>query len=263
MPWKQVANRPPRTSTNWALVASFWLMLPAFAQAEPPSFDRPGIAFSPGVLPAGSFDWEQGLPDLQYDDTSGLRSRFYTADTTLRLGLTSTLELQLAGSAWNRLESSSEGVMSQVEGAGDSKIGLKWAESLPANKLSVGMLATVTLDTGSAAFTNGRPIYSLGAVIGRDLGAGRSLAGYVNVDHSGNSNAWTISTNVGFPIHGNLAGYVEAGHIVGGGNSSAVGGGGMTWLLRDRVQFDLYGRRGLTSHSPDLQAGFGISVFWK
>jgi len=28
------------------------------------------------------------------------------------------------------------------------------------------------------------------------------------------------------------------------------------------VQFDLYALRGLTARSPDLQAGFGISVFW-
>jgi hypothetical protein len=239
------------------------LLLPVAAHADAPSFDRPGISFSPAVLPAGSFDWEQGLPDLQYDNTGGIHSRFFTADTTLRLGLTSTMEAQLAGSLWNRLDLRAAGTKSRVEGTGDTKLALKWAPALSIKDLSFALLGAVTLDTGSAAFTNGRAIYSLGAVLGRDLGSGRSIAAYANVDHSGSSNVWTLSSNFGFPIRENLGGYVEAGRVFGGGTSSTVAGGGLTWLLRERVQFDLYGRRGLTSSSPDLQAGFGISVFWK
>lgn len=250
-------------SDRSAAVIVLLCLLPAAAQADAPAFDRPGIAFSPAVLPAGSFDWEQGLPDLQYDNAGGTRSKFYTADTTLRVGLTSTLELQVGGSLWNRLAASSAGASSRAEGAGDGKIGLKWAQPLPASKLSLGILAAVTLDTGSAAFTNGSPIYSLGAVLGRDLGAGRSLAGYVNVDHSGAANTWTASSNFGFPVHGNLGGYVEVGRIAGAGNSSTVAGGGLAWLLYGRVQLDMYARRGLTGQSPDLQAGFGASIFWK
>ena len=265
MSGKQRARNVLSAQVNAAvsLLVVLSLTLPATSRADAPPFDRPGIAFSPGVLPVGSFDWEQGLPDLQYDDNGGMRSKFYTADTTLRMGLTSTLELQVAGSLWNRLDSRWHGGSSRVEGAGDTRIGLKWARPLPASKMSVGILATVTLDTGSAAFTNGAPIYSLGAVLGRDLGAGRSLAGYVNLDHSGASNTWTVSSNVGFPVHGNLGFYLEIGRICGAGDASAVGGGGLTWLLHDRVQLDLSARRGLTSRSPDLQAGLGVSTFWK
>ena len=263
MPEKQPAQNSLPAPVNAAVIALLCLLVPAAAQADAPAFDRPGIAFSPAVLPARSFDWEQGLPDLQFDDAGGTRSRLYAADTTLRMSLTSTLELQVGGSLWNRLDASSAGTSSRAEGAGDSKIGLKWARPLPASKLSLGILATVTHDTGSAAFTNGSPIYSLGAVLGRDMGAGRSLAGYLNVDHSGVGNTWTASSNFGFPVHGNLAGYVEVGRIAGSGNSSTVGGGGLTWLLHDRLQLDMYARRGLTTRSPDLQAGFGVSMFWK
>ena len=71
-----------------------------------------------------------------------------------------------------------------------------------------------------------------------------------------------MSSNFGFPIGENFAGYVEAGRVFGGGESSILAGAGVTWLLRDRVQLDLYGRRGLTARSPDLQAGAGVSVFW-
>ena len=249
---------------KYLLIPSFLcVLLPVAAHADAPSFDRPGISFSPAVLPAGSFDWEQGLPDLQYDNTDGVRSRFYTADTTLRLGLTSTLEVQLAGSLWNRLDLRVAGMTSHAEGAGDAKLALKWVPTLSIKDVSLGILGSATADTGSTAFTNGRPIYSLGAVLGRDLGSGRSIAAYANVDHSGGSNLWTLSSDFGFPIRGNLAGYIEVGRAFGGGSSSTVAGGGVTLLLHERIQFDLYGRSGLTSGSPDLQAGFGISVFWK
>ena len=233
------------------------------AHADTPAFDRPGISFATSVLPAGSFDWEQGLPDYVHDDAGGLRSTAYIADTTVRIGLTSTFEVQVAGSAWNRLDLRYAGMSAHSEGAGDTKLALKWAPALASKDVTLAMLGSVTFATGAPAFTNGRCIYSLGATIARDLGDGRSLAFYANVDHSGGEDTWTLSPNFGFPISGNLGGYIEAGHTFGGGASSTVAGGGLTWLLRDRVQLDVYGLRGLTTRSPDVQAGFGVSVFFK
>ena len=247
----------------FVIISVLGALLSVAAYADAPSFDRPGLGFAPVTLPAGSFAWEQGLPDLQYNNTDGVRTRFYTADTNLRLGLTGTLEMQLAGSPWNRLDVRDAGITSHDEGAGDTRLSLKWAPALSTKAVTLAVLGGVTLDTGSAAFTNGRPIYSLGVDVAHDLGSGRSIAGYANVDHSGGSNVWTVSGNFGFPISGNLGGYVEAGRVFGGGASSTLAGGGLTWVLHERVQFDLYGRRGLTSRSPDLQAGFGISLFWK
>ncbi len=231
--------------------------------ADAPAFDRPGISFATSVLPAGSFDWEQGLPDFAHDNADGVRSTDYTADTTFRFGLTSTLEVQLASSLWNRLDQRAGGMSFHDNGAGDTKLALKWAPTLASKNTTLAVLGSVTAATGSAAFTNGRPIVSLGATIARDLGGGRSLAFYANVDRSGGEDTWTLSPNFGFPISGNLGGYIEAGQNFGGGESSTVAGGGVTWLLHDRVQFDLYGLRGLTSRSPDVQAGLGVSVFWQ
>jgi hypothetical protein len=245
------------------MVSALSCATPAFADDSPPSWDRPGIAFSPAVLPAGSFDWEQGLPDLQHDSADGVHATDYTADTNLRYGLTSNLEVQLLGSLWNRLDVSGMGLSSQVQGAGDTRLSLKWAPTLSTKGLSFAMLGGVTFDTGSAAFTSGTTIETLGATLGKDLGSGRSIAAYANIDHSSNANVWTTSVNFGFPINGNLGGYLEVGHVDGNGATSTVAGGGVTYLVTNRVQFDLYARHGLTSESPDVQAGFGISVFWK
>ena len=43
-------------------------------RADAPAFDRPGLAFAPAVLPQGSFDWEQGLPDVERDRSDGERT---------------------------------------------------------------------------------------------------------------------------------------------------------------------------------------------
>jgi len=72
-----------------------FLFLPATALADAPAFDRPGFAFATATLPPGSMDWEQGFPDLQRDETDGVRSTLYAANTTLRFGVTPTLEVQV------------------------------------------------------------------------------------------------------------------------------------------------------------------------
>jgi len=242
------------------IVALF--LLPTAVLADAPAFDRPGFAFATSTLPPGSFDWEQGLPDLQRDSTDGVRSTIYSADTTLRFGLTPTLEVQVSGSPWNRIEVRAAATNSQTQGTGDGGFALKWAPALANKDFSLAVLGGVTLDTGATAFSNGRPVYSLGTTIGRDLGAGRSLTLYANVNRSGGANTWTLSPAFGFPLTGQIGGFVEVGRIAGSGASGTLAGGGLTWLLHERVQFDVYARRGVTSSSPDLQAGLGICVFW-
>ena len=264
----RVFDKPPNVSEEIHVrkllgVVTGLFLLPSVAYADAPPFDRPGISFSPAVLAPGAFDWEQGLPDVQRDETGGVQSTSYSADTTFRLGLAQNFEAQVTGSLWNRLDVRIAGLTSKSEGAGDTRLSLKWAPVFPVEHVSLAILGGITFKTGSATFTNGRPIYSLGAVLGKDLGTGRSVAAYANVDRSGGLDTWTLSTNFGFPIHGNIGGFVEAGRIFGNGVSSTLCGAGLTWLWHDRLQLDLYSRRGLTSSSPDLQAGFGVSLFWK
>ena len=231
--------------------------------AAAPSFDRPGIAFAASTLPVGSFDWEQGLPDVAYDNTAGVRTTLYSADTILRYGMTPTLELQLGGSLWNGLDTHGVDVDNRSHGGGDTTIAAKWAPTLQSDKVAVAFLGAVTLDTGASAFTNGRPVYSLGATVSRDMQNGRVIAMYLNASNNGGRTTWTMSPNISFPITSEIGAYVEAGRTIGGDATGTVAGGGLTWLLHDRIQFDIYGLRKLLGHAPDLQAGAGVSVFWK
>ena len=250
-----------RLRSTAALIAAF--AAAPLAWADPPAFDRPGIGFASAVLPAGSFAWEQGLPDVERDSEDGLRSTTYAANTLFRYGLTATLEVQLAGSPFNRTTIRGPGLRAHATGAGDTAIALKWAPALDSKTTTLALLGAVSFASGSDAFTNAQTVTSFGASATRDLGDSRSLGFYANVDHAGGENTWTASTSFGFPVHGDVGGYLELARIAGGGSSTSLAGAGMTWTLHERVQFDLSLDAGLTRHSPDLLAGFGVSVFWK
>ena len=246
------------------LILGLWLTLASTAvHASAPSFDRPGIAFATSTLPIGSFDLEQGLPDVVHNETAGVATTLYSADTIVRYGITPTLELQFGGSLWNRLDVRGNNIDSRNTGGGDTTIAAKWAPMLKSGNVAIALLGAVMLDTGASAFTNGRPVYSLGATVSRELQDGRAIAVYLNASSNGGITTWTFSPNISFPITSNIGAYVEAGRTVGGDAAGTAAGGGLTWLLHDRVQFDVYGLRGLKGHAPDLQAGVGVSVFWK
>ncbi len=250
-----------RLRSTAALLAAF--AAAPLAWAEPPAFDRPGIGFASAVLPAGSFAWEQGLPDAERDSEGGVRSTAYTAATLFRYGLTETVEVQLAGSPYNRTTIRGPGFREHATGAGDTAIALKWAPVLDSQTTTLALLGAVSFSTGSDDFTNDKSVTSFGAAATRDLGNSRSLGVYANVDHAGGENTWTASTSFGFPVHGDIGAYLELARITGGGSSASLAGAGATWTLQERVQFDLSVDAGLTDQSPDLLAGFGVSVFWQ
>lgn len=245
-----------------AAVAVALIVTTAGRADDSPAFDRPGIAFAPATIGAGAIAWEQGLPDVERDSAKGVRATTSSADSTLRIGLTASLEVQLQGSAWNRLDVRGHGMSFRARGGGDTTIGIKWAATMPAD-CELAVLGNATIDTGSPAFTNGRPVYSLGATAARKLGEDSAVALYANVERSGGAPTWTLSPNLSFPIAGPLGGYVEAGRVAGGGESETLAGGGFTFGIADRVQLDLFGLAGLTSHSPDFEGGFGVSAIWK
>jgi hypothetical protein len=235
------------------------IIVPVTALAEAPEFDRPGFGFATSTLPVGAFAWEQGLPDLQRDQASGVHETVYTADTTLRLGVADTLEIQLAGSAWNRLD---QGAMHRT-GAGDTAVAVKWSPAHADSDISLAVLGMVTWDTGAAAFTNGKPVYSLGATCARDLSSGRQVALFANVDHSGGANVWTLAPGLQFALDDQVGAFVEFEHKSGAGTSVTLGGAGLAVLLHERVQLDFSVHAGSASGHAEQQAGFGISAFWK
>jgi hypothetical protein len=236
---------------------------PAHAD-DAPSFDRPGIAFSTGTMPKGRFAWEQGLPDFQRDDDGGARSTQYNANTTLRLGLSDTVELQLATSPYNYLrERDNDGGRRSRHGAGDTGLALKIALPSSHDKFSWAVLGAVTAASVARDFSNGATQYTLGTTLGYDFSERVSGALYLNLDRSDGEDTWTWSPSLSVALSDTVGAYIEAGMShTDHQSTTSVAGAGVTWMATSRVQLDASLDWGLDRDSPDLQGGIGVAVLF-
>lgn len=233
------------------------------AQADTPAFDRPGIAFSVTTLPAGTVSWEQGLPDLNRDRAEGITQTEYSAGSLLRVGLTENLELQVGHAAFNVLRTTGAGGSLRKHGAGDTSFALKMALPSLGQQLEWALLGSATLATGNAAFSAGDTAYALGATLEWSLDERSALAFYANVETLEGETTLSLSPSYSVALNDDLglfaeAGYTRTRHLP----DDVVAGGGVTWMVAPTVQLDLSANVGLTSESTDLQAGFGVSVFF-
>ncbi|PNS07904.1 transporter [Solilutibacter silvestris] len=229
------------------------------AQDVDPQFDRPGISFASWSLPAGSVAWEQGLPDATWQHDGEAHVFQAVADSHLRIGMGHGLELQLIGSPYAFQRLSGGGSRQNAHGQGDGALALKWTPTAPSAAWSWAVLGTHKLASGDATFgTQGRA-EQLAVTVTRSLDGNQSLTGSVARDLQASGNGWLTSLSYGFPIGSRVAGYLQAGSGS-GVDRTRVAGGGVTMLLRHRVQLDGWLLRGLDRNSPDWQAGFGVSM---
>lgn len=229
----------------------------AFA-AEPVEFDRPGTGFSASVLAPGAVAWEQGLPDVERDVDAGVRTTTQTFGSVLRAGLGASLELQLAGAPHMRLSETSADDRVRSRGAGDSRVGLKWA--LPATgDLDWALLAQYGLRTGSAGLRPQRHARSLGATVAGDTASGRGFSVFSGYTRDDEGSGWQLAPSLDVHSGATFGSYVEA--VVGSGTErGARAGGGLTWQPRSTVQFDVSVLRGIDRDAPDWTGGLGVSV---
>src|SRR6267154_603262 len=203
----------------------------AVAQADTPAFDRPGIAFSTHTLPVGTMDWEQGLPDVVHDNQQGTSSTLFSANTRLRVGLTSALELQLADALYNRLRTRADDTTTVDKGYGDLTIAMKLAPWSPLQNVSWALLGSVTLNTGNESFRNDTKLYSLAGSASVHISDDRALGFLASVTRAGTDNSYSLSPNFGWTLNNSCGAYVEAGYTFGDHiENDEVAGGGVTWM---------------------------------
>ena len=230
--------------------------------ASLPSFDRPGLGIGTDIVPRGAWAVEMGLPEWERDrDRDGVRSDLLGSDTTVRTGLTETLELQVMLTPWQRLRERAPGQSQQrAEGAGDTQVGVKWAPGDTGSGRWAALVSS-TLSKGDSGLSDGRR-YGLeatyehpfsdrltGALYGRYVwGEGERLR------------VWSPSLTVEFTDR--WSGFLEAGFTREAGlPGTSVAGGGLIWAPRPGLQLDASVDLGLDADSPDFQAGLGVSFY--
>ena len=136
------------------LVALAWVSA-ASAQDAARDFcaDRPGKGSPPCVLDAGRFQAELGVADGAWSRGGGVSTDDETYGALdLRLGLTSSVEGQLAWNAHERVrdEDRATGDAATAEGAGDVILSLRWSLRNPGGDgVSVALQPFVSAPTGT------------------------------------------------------------------------------------------------------------------
>jgi hypothetical protein len=235
----------------------------AAAHADNPSYNRPGLAFSPNVLDAGDVTFEQGLPDWTRGRDSGTTSSLYTADSLLRVGLGHQLELALGDSLYNYQHITDAGGSSSSEGRGDSSVLLKLALPSPWKPLTWGLQGGVEFTDGARDFRNDRNQYQLGVAANWQLNQKNTLGAYLNDLRMGGRDSDTFALSESHALNDQLAIYAEVAieHDPDNGNGT-LGGGGVIWQVTHNVQLDASFRHRLSGYANDWEGGLGASVYF-
>lgn len=231
------------------------------AHADNPSYNRPGLAFSPNVLDPGDVTFEQGLPDWTRGRSSGTMSSLYTADSLLRVGLGHQLELALGDSLYNYQRTTDASGSS--EGRGDSSLLLKLALPSPWKPLSWGLQGGVEFTDGERDFRKDRNTYQLGVAANWQLDQKNTLGAYLNDARMGGRDSDTFALSENHALTDQLAVYAEVAieHDPDYG-SGTLGGGGVIWQVAHNVQLDASFRHRLSGYANDWEAGLGASVYF-
>ena len=232
------------------------------ALADTPAFDRPGIAFSTSTIPRGSLAIELGVPDFLHDSGGGSTSTTYRFDTNFRTGLSQAVELELAAPIYN-YDHTHDGQRSDfATGFGDTTLSLKATLPARSQEFTWALLASVTFVSGAKAFTGGSTQYQLATSMVEQLDDTCAAGLYVQLNDQAGSSGYTLSPSLGFIASPTLSGYFEAAYSHASHSpDTSVAGAGLAWMVTPVVQLDLSLDVGLTRASPQLQGGFGVSVY--
>ncbi|MBT8395433.1 MAG: transporter [Gemmatimonadetes bacterium] len=240
------------------LVISVGLLLPfgELSAQETIASDRPGLGNGSAVIGTGIFQLELGA---EYAVGGG--TDFYSfGQGLLRYGLAGGVELQALLNSFTLVRGSTH----DREGFSDIGLGMKVRVLPPAEKLSLSILSTILLPTGSRPFSSEEAIPALALLGDLPLSGRVGLTG--NLGYSAfmadAENQLTLiltpsvslSSDVSISAYGGYAGfYADSGN-------THYGEGGVTWLPSADLQLDLNG--GFNLDSGDYFFGVGVATRW-
>jgi len=235
--------------------------------------DRPDFVESSDVVGRGGFQIETGL-SWERNNADGVKTRTFTTPTLLRVGVNDTLELRLESDGYTRSKTmdGATGTTLHERGYADASLGVKWRMQEGNEERGtpgIAWLAHLDVDSGSRAFRGQGVRPSLRAVaeweLPHELSVG-VMPGFV-VDKNAEGQrfvAGILAVTVGKSWTPRFRSFIE---LAGQQLASRKNGGsvvtldaGVAYLVTDAVQVDFSVARGLTSFSPDVQCGVGVSI---
>ncbi|KQY35399.1 hypothetical protein ASD38_02215 [Caulobacter sp. Root487D2Y] len=236
--------------------------------------DRPGKGSPPCVLDAGRFQAELGVADGAWSRGGGVSTDDMAfGELELRLGLTSTVEGQVAWTARERVrdEDRAAGVVSTTEGSGDVTFSLRWSLRSPGGDgVSVALQPFVSAPAGSGGIGDGMWLGGMIAPISAPLNADWSLALSPELSarpdadgsgrHLGFGGAVGVGRSVG-PVALGLELWADRDEDPSGAVTAASLDLTAAWTpasIKD-LQLDVSAYVGLNRDTPDLELAVGVA----
>lgn len=233
--------------------------------------DRPDKTNSPHTLDAGRFQLETGITGYTRTKDSGVRTQNWTwADTMLRVGLTSSTELQLEMPFYqtNSDRDLPTGKVDRNSGIGDLNAIIKtnlWGND--SGDTAGGLELFVTAPTASHNLGSGKveggALFLLGLKLPQDFDLGINSGVNIVVDGDNDYGAEIInSVSVSHSIVGPLSAYLEFYSAVPGsdtGNWVGTVDVGLLLMFGKNFQLDSGVNFGVTGGADDLQTFVGAS----
>nr|WP_315401036.1 transporter [uncultured Duganella sp.] len=254
-------------------LVALMLILPALAHAgdDEIATDRPDFVESSNVVGKGRFQIETSVT-AERNKADGVRERVYSTPTLLRYGISDAWEIRLETDGRMRATSTdlASGARATDSGYADVSAGVKWhiADEQGASP-SMGVLAHVDLDTGSAPFRAAGKGASLRLAAEWEFADDWSLGVMPGLAWLPNDNGERHTTGIFGIVVGKgwteqLRTFVEysdekIARARDGGTISTLDVGA-AYLLTNTVQIDTALSRGLNSRTPDWSWTIGLSM---
>lgn len=235
------------------------------------STDRPDQTESPYTVDAGHWQIEFDFANFTYDRESGVRSETWNlAPVNVKLGLTSTTDLQFIFDGYSRERVRSAGTTATTRDWGDLTIRVKrnlWGNDDGDSAFALMPFVKVPLDLGDAGNTRveGGLILPLALALpgGWGLGLMTEFDVLADADGSGHHLAWINSVALGRDLTSRLGGYIEffsAHRYDTGTDWMAQASLGFTYAINGDTQLDGGCNFGVTRGAPDVQPFLGFTV---
>ncbi|OYY91111.1 MAG: hypothetical protein B7Y45_04985 [Sphingomonas sp. 28-66-16] len=234
---------------------------------------RPGLGTPPCTIAPGRLSVETAIADWTLDQDAGQRTdKIVFADTQLRLGLTSSIEAQLAWTPYgrSRMRDKSTGLVTRQGGVGDVTLGVKANLLHPdGSGFSIAVNPFVSVPAGGA--TLGAGDWSTGVLLpmSYDLGHALSLQvtpeldAAVNGSRAGRHLAYSGVVGLGLAVSDAVSGTFEVQGMrdddPAGATTKAFASLSMAWMPRADLQLDVGAVAGLNSSSSQAELYLGIS----
>lgn len=251
------------------------LLVPAIAHADDQDRDycpaRPGLGTPACTMAPGQVSVETSLGDWTLDKQGGDRTdTVLIGDTSVRIGLTDTIEAQVGWTPLGIVRERSGGIVNRATRTGDATLGIKANLRNPdGSGLSVAVQPFVTLPVGRAPIGAGDwgaglvvPItYDLSKTVNLEVTPEVDAA--VDQDGRGRHLAYSGVIGVGFALNDAVTFTLEDQLVrdedPSGATTQDLVSASLAWMPRKTLQLDVGAVAGLDRNAPDVELYAGIA----